>query len=180
MKELEKLAARMRAEFNRIYDGTKAVFNSIRLGGKTLAQVETERNTAISNSIQTEVTDKLGQVNGIATLDGNGQVPTSQLPSSVLGGMVYKGAWDASTGSYPASPSAGWYYIVSVAGTISGKAYTVGDWMVYNGTAWDRIDATSDVQSVNGQTGVVVLNTADIADLGTYAEFLAEFESGLL
>lgn len=126
------------------------------------------------------LTDKLGQANGIATLDGNGQVPTSQLPSSVLGGMVYKGAWDASSANYPASPSAGWYYIVSVAGTISGKAYTVGDWMVYNGTGWDKIDATADVSSVNGQTGIVVINTADIPGLGTYAEFLAEFESGLL
>lgn len=180
MNTLEQIAARLRAEFNKIYDGTKSVFNSLRLGGKTLATIESERSTAINSAIQTNVTDKLGQANGIATLDGNGQVPTSQLPSSVLGGMVYKGAWDASTANYPASPSAGWYYIVSVAGTISGKAYSVGDWMVYNGTAWDRIDATDEVQSVNGKVGVVVLNVADIPDLGTYAEFLAEFETGLL
>ena len=180
MNTLEQIAARLRAEFNKIYDGTKSVFNSLRLGGKTLATIESERSTAINSAIQTNVTDKLGQANGIATLDGNGQVPTSQLPSSVLGGMVYKGAWDASTANYPSSPSAGWYYIVSVAGTISGKVYTVGDWMVYNGTGWDKIDATADVSSVNGQTGIVVINTADIPDLGTYAEFLAEFESGLL
>ena len=180
MKELEKLGARLRAEFNKIYDGTKSVFNALRLGGKTLATIESERNTAINSAVQTQVTDKLGQANGIATLDGNGQVPTAQLPSSVMGGLSYQTVWDASTGSYPGSPVKGQYWVVNVPGTISGKAYTVGDWMVYNGSSWDKIDANADVLSVNGKVGVVVLNTADIPDLGTYAEFLAEFESGLL
>ena len=56
------------------------------------------------------------------------------------GAVTYKGVLDASGGSYPASPAKGDYYIISVAGTISGKVYGIGDWAVYDGTVWDKID----------------------------------------
>lgn len=91
MKLLIQLAAYLRGEFNKIYNGTKSVYNSIRLGGKTLSTIESERNTAIDSKIQAQVTDKIGVANGIAGLDANGQVPTSQLPSVVLGGLSYQG-----------------------------------------------------------------------------------------
>ena len=185
MKLLLLLAARMRDEFNKIYNGTKAVYNSVRLGGKTLAVIESERNAAITTAtntaIQTNVTDKLGVASGIATLDTNGQVPTAQLPASVLGGLSYKGTWDASTGSYPTTPANGYYYVISVAGTISGKVYEIGDWAVYNGTTWDKVDSSDQVASVFGRSGAVVLLESDVTGvIGTYAEFLLEFETGLL
>jgi len=40
----------------------------------------------------------------------------------------------------------------------------VGDWAVYNGTVWQKVDNTETVTSVNGQTGAVVLTTTDIAE----------------
>ena len=38
-----------------------------------------------------------GVANGVASLDGSGTVPVSQLPSAVLGALSYQGTWDAST-----------------------------------------------------------------------------------
>lgn len=40
---------------------------------------------------------------------------------------------------YPIDPELGWYYVVSVAGEVGGVYYEVGDWIVWNGTTWDRI-----------------------------------------
>jgi hypothetical protein len=43
----------------------------------------------------------------------------------------------------------------------------VGDWAVYNGTAWQKVDNTDAVTSVNGYTGTVVLTNTDISGFGT-------------
>jgi len=107
----------------------------------------------------------IGAVNGVAGLDASGKVPTSQLPASILGALKYQGAYDASTGVYPSSPAQGYYYIVSVAGTISGTVYRIGDWLTYDGSAWDKIDNATLVASVAGRTGAVVLAQADITGL---------------
>lgn len=69
-----------------------------------------------------------------------GKIPASQLPDIVLGALYYKGQYDADANNeYPLEPSQGDYYVVSVAGTIAGTEYDIGDWMVYNGTTWDNI-----------------------------------------
>lgn len=49
---------------------------------------------------------------------------------NALGAVLsYKGAWDASTGVFPGGGAAyaGWQYSVSVAGTVNGVVFTVGD-----------------------------------------------------
>ena len=101
---------------------------------------------------------------GVATLDASGKLLTSQLPSTAIGALNYKGTLDASAGSYPSSPAKGDYYVISVAGTISSHAYSVGDWAAYDGSGWDYIDNSQKVSSVNGLTGVVVLTTTNIAE----------------
>lgn len=78
--------------------------------------------------------------NGVASLDSNSKIPASQLPDTLVSGLHYKGLLDASSGSYPSNPTAGDYYIISVAGTISAVSYYVSDWAAYNGTSWDKID----------------------------------------
>ena len=98
------------------------------------------------------------QPNGLASLDGAGHVPVSQLPSAALGALQYQGVYDASTGVYPSSPSKGWYFVVNVAGTISGTTYKVNDWMAYNGASWDKVDNSQLVSSVNGSVGAVTVN----------------------
>jgi hypothetical protein len=43
----------------------------------------------------------------------------------------------------------------------------VGDWAVYNGTVWQKVDNTETVTSVNGQTGAVVLTASSVGAVPT-------------
>jgi hypothetical protein len=55
---------------------------------------------------------------------------------------------------------------VAVAGSTNLDGITdwlVGDWAVYNGTVWQKVDNTETVSSVNGQVGAVVLTQTDIS-----------------
>ena len=101
------------------------------------------------------------QINGYAGLDSNAKIPSSLVPDSVLGQLEYKGTFNPNSG-YPVSPEKGWFYISIGNGIISGVDYQVGDWAVFNGSTWDKVDNTDAVMSVNGKLGVVVLNGTDI------------------
>jgi hypothetical protein len=88
---------------------------------------------------------------------------------SVTGGLSYQGSWNASTNTPTLTSSVGTngnYYIVSVAGTttLNGISdWLVGDWAIFNGSVWQKIDQTNTVTSVNGQVGAVSLAYADLA-----------------
>lgn len=122
----------------------------------------------------------VGTPNGVASLDGTGKLPASQLPSGITGAVVYQGAWNASTNS-PALASGvgtkGFYYVVSVAGNtpLDGKSnWSVGDQAIFNGTTWDQIQGgSSDVVSVAGRVGVITLSTADVSGLSNSATITA-------
>lgn len=107
-----------------------------------------------------------GSALGVATLDAGGKVPTSQIPQ--MGDLNYQGTWDASTNTPTLTSSVGtkgYYYVVSVAGNTNLNGITdwlIGDWAVFNGSVWEQIDNTDAVTSVNGYTGVVVLNATDV------------------
>jgi hypothetical protein len=126
-------------------------------------------NTDITG-LGTASTKDAGAANGVATLDAGGKVPVSELPAAVLGALSYQGTWDAATNTPTLTSSVGtkgYYYVVSVAGNTNLNGITdwlVGDWAVYNGTVWQKVDNTETVTSVNGQTGAVVLTTTDIAE----------------
>jgi len=113
-------------------------------------------------------TTEKGAALGVATLDAGGQVPVSQLPP--MGDLNYQGTWNASTNTPTLVSSVGtkgYYYVVSVAGSTNLNGITdwqVGDWAVYNGSIWQKIDNTDAVTSVNGYTGTVVLTTTDVAE----------------
>lgn len=137
-------------------------------------QITSATNTAISIA-SSAITDK-GLANGVASLDGSGTVPLSQLPAAVLGALNYQGTWNASTNTPTLTSSVGtkgYYYVVDVAGSTNLNGITswlVGDWAVFNGSVWQKIDNTDSVTSVNGQTGTVVLTAADVGaqPAGTY------------
>ena len=117
---------------------------------------------------------KVGAANGIATLGADGKLTTAQIPSSLLGANVYQGVWNANTNT-PALNSGvgtkGYYYKVSVAGTTGldgNSGWQVGDYAIFNGTTWDWIDGgSSEVTTVAGRVGAVVLSQADISGLTT-------------
>jgi hypothetical protein len=116
----------------------------------------------------TAATLNAGVANGVATLDSGGTVPLSQIPASIQGGVSYQGSWNASTNTPTLTSSVGskgYYYVVSVAGNTNLNGVTdwlPGDWAIFNGTAWEKIDNTDAVASVNGYTGVVVLSASDV------------------
>lgn len=87
---------------------------------------------------------------------------------AVTGGLSYLGFWNALTNTPTLASSAGTngnYYVVSVAGTTNLNGITdwqVGDWAIFNGTAWQKIDQSNSVTSVNGYTGAVNLLYSDV------------------
>ena len=90
--------------------------------------------------------------------------------NGLYGGAIYQGTWDALTNTPTLTSSVGtqgYYYIVSVAGSTNLNGITdwnVGDWAIFDGTAWQQVDNTDTVVSVNGQVGIVVLTTTNIAE----------------
>lgn len=56
--------------------------------------------------------------------------------------QVYVGAWDASTNTpniFSTSATNGDYYIVTVGGSSNGITALAGDWIMWNGSGWERI-----------------------------------------
>ncbi len=86
----------------------------------------------------------------------------------ISGSLNYQGTWNASTNTPTLASGVGtkgYYYVVSTAGTTNLDGITdwqIGDWAVFNGTIWQKVDNSDAVVSVNGQTGVVVLNAANV------------------
>ena len=110
-----------------------------------------------------------GSANGVASLDAGGKVPITQIPASVIGALSYQGTWNALTNVPTLVSSAGtkgFYYVVATAGTtnLNGISdWQIGDWAVFDGSVWEKIDNTDAVNSVNGYTGTVVLTAADVS-----------------
>jgi hypothetical protein len=99
---------------------------------------------------------------------------TSTWLPFVTGALTYAGTWNASTNNPTLTSSVGTtgnFYIVSVAGTTNLNGVTdwqVGDWAVFNGSAWQKVDNTDLVVSVNGQTGAVTITLSGLG-AGTIA-----------
>jgi len=70
--------------------------------------------------------------------------------TNAIGAVNYKGTWNASTNTpnlAAYSPDKGDYYVVSVAGNTNLGGITtwyVGDWAVYNGSVWQRVEGGDD------------------------------------
>ena len=90
-----------------------------------------------------------GQPNGYAPLNAAGKLPVDNVDGTWLGDLNYQGTWSPVTNS-PALPAAssgnkGYYYIAWEDGTYAGNYYIAGDFVVSNGTAWQKVD-----QNFNG------------------------------
>jgi hypothetical protein len=97
-----------------------------------------------------------------------------QAQITAMAGFVnYEGTWNASTNTPTLVSSVGTkgdYYVVSTTGTtnLNGvTAWTQGDWAIFNGSAWEKVDNTDLVTSVAGRTGAITLSNTDISGLGT-------------
>jgi len=143
------------------YDSKGLVTGGTNAGIADIIGLQTALDAKIS-------TTSINANNGVAPLDAGGKVPFANLPASL---MIYKGMWNPATNTPTlanGTGTAGWVYKASVDGTAnlgSGSiSFLVGDFVIHNGTAWERSVGTDNVVSVNGQQGVVNLTTANIAD----------------
>ena len=107
-------------------------------------------------------------------LNLNNKIPEEYLPDSVLGQVEYKGTWNAST-NLPniglATASKGHYYVVNTQGTFETIEFHVGDWIISNGTSWEKVDNSESVYDVFGRKGQIV------AQEGDYATFYPKLSS---
>jgi len=96
-----------------------------------------------------------------------------------VGAVTYKGTWNADTNTPTLVSSTGTqgdYYVVNVAGTTNLNGITdweIGDWAIFNGSVWEKVDNTDSVSSVNGQVGTVVLNAANVGAVSNTVEIIA-------
>jgi hypothetical protein len=153
--------------------------NSATEGVTTVANnllTESSERKAADNTLQANINNLASDIadtyipltqkataNGVATLGAAGTIPLAQIPFTALS---YLGSWDASTNTPTIADGTGTtgnLYIVSVAGTWNSITFFAGDWVLYNGTTWERVVNSNSVASVNGFTGAVTLTGTDIA-----------------
>ena len=142
--------------------------NSITVGGVTIGTAYSLPTADASSPNQYLKSDGAGTLS-FAALD-------------ITGGLVYKGAFNATAGT-PSLLNAeqGDFYVIDTAGTIYGQTWAVGDHLLINedmgGTITnskiDKVDNTDQVTSVNGATGVVVLSGDDLAADHTATNYTA-------
>jgi hypothetical protein len=146
--------------------GHITLLNSIDLDTRYFTQ--SQITTSLSNY---QLLSQKGQANGYAALDANSKVPLVNLPDSILGQVEYIATWNANTNT-PTLPNPttvkGNYYVVSAGGTITGPTFQdgsitfeVGDWVISNGTVWQKVDNTDAVTSVFGRIGAVTAVSTD-------------------
>lgn len=105
-------------------------------------------------------TTEKGSALGVATLDGGGKVPASQLPNSV---MELQGKWNANTNTptlADGTGNPGDVWEVTTAGTTNfgngNITFKIGDWAVYGADGlWYLSKNSNEVTSVGGFTGAV-------------------------
>lgn len=119
-----------------------------------MARVTTKGNMPyISGSstqwLMVDIASLIGAAYGMASLDGNGRIPYSQLPESA---MEFKGSWNASTNTPTLTQGTGTngdFYIVSVGGTWEGIEFAANDRIIFDGnqTLWIRLPAGNEVDA---------------------------------
>lgn len=137
-------------------------------GGGT-SQYVLDTLASLQSQINSLIPSQTGNSGKYLTTNGT----TTSWASIAGGGLSYQGTWNASTNTPSLASSTGtngYYYIVSTAGSTNLNGITdwqVGDWLLFNGSVWQKIDQSNLVTSVNGQTGAVSLTYTDVNAIGS-------------
>ena len=165
--------------------GSKINFWTTPIGSIVSQQVASITATGISanavlfttdSSIQTTAGIPLTQravANGVATLGIDGRLTTDQIPSSLVGAIVFQGGWNAANNTPTLSNGtgvAGYQYIVTIGGTqnlgAGNVTYVSGDTVTYGGNVWNRVEASSPISSVSGNLHMQVSPTTGAVVVG--------------
>lgn len=126
-------------------------------------------------SLQTQINNLIPSQTGNAGkfLTTNGSVLSW---ASVAGGLSYQGTWNASTNTPTLASGVGtngYYYVVATAGSTNLDGITdwqIGDWLLFNGTTWQKIDQSDIIQSIaSADSSVTVTTTGPAVDLAVYS-----------
>jgi len=159
-------------------DGTGVSAARIDFDGSLVITLDDGREINVGEVVPFDVAERIKVItNGGGTSQSVLDTLTSlQSQITAMAGFVnYEGTWNASTNTPTLVSSVGTkgdYYVVSVTGStnLNGiTTWTQGDWAIFNGTAWEKVDNTDLVTSVAGRTGAITLTTADVSGLGTIA-----------
>jgi len=152
------------------------------VSGAAVTQVELEHLGGVTGDIQTQLDSKIpssekGSASGVATLDGAGKIPSSQLPAIAITEVFVVAdiaARDALTvGSGDGEVQEG--DVVKVTDASADPSITSGAAAyIYDGSAYQLLKAGDEVLSVNGETGIVTLDADDISDAATTNKFTTQ------
>ena len=132
------------------------------------------------------------KVTGLGTPTAPGDAVTKAYADALItalsGALVFKGAWDASAGTFPSATGrkVGWFYKVSVAGTVNGKSFSVGDDLfaiVDDASAstyadnWLKIEGTLTLAEIEAAVGFT-FGTAAALNAGTSVGNLVQVSTG--
>jgi len=120
------------------------------------------------------ITLQKGAALGITPLDSGAKINTIYLPDSVLGNLKYGGTYNGTiiiaSSSFPELqglnlPTTGYlgvYFITTTAFTRSSIDYSVGDWVIHNGSnSYSKVDNSDAVFTVFGRLGNILAIQAD-------------------
>lgn len=145
---------------------------------------KTSETTAIAKATQTAA-DAVKTGNDVVQSAANAALAEAAkedslaIAATLTGGIIDKGAWDASTGVFPAKPTrplpeggtalVSAFWKVTVAGTAGGISFLVGDDLRFSAStdSFYKVDNTDAVASVQGKTGAVTLSASEVGALST-------------
>jgi hypothetical protein len=157
-------------------NGTGVASARIDFDGSLVIVLDNGREINVGEVVPFDVAERIKVItNGGGTSQSVLDTLTSlQSQITALSGFVnYEGTWNASTNTPTLVSSVGTkgdYYVISVTGStnLNGiTTWTQGDWAIFNGSAWEKVDNTDLVTSVAGRTGAITLSNTDISGLGT-------------
>ena len=151
-------------------DGVSVTDAHIDFDGSLIISLSSGRTINVGEVVAPDLAEKIKVItNGGGTsqsvLDSLASLQSQITALQNLGAVNYVGTWNASTNTPTitgGSGEKGDYYVVSVAGSTSIDGQTlwgVGDWIIFNGTAWQKVDGGSTGDFTNlSVSGAVTLS----------------------
>ena len=157
--------------FNKSFE---TVAGNIKMNGS--AAVGMSNNIARADHVHpTDTSRQSAAPDGTNPLLKDGKINVAYLPDTITGQLYYMGTWNPNTITIAVTAKRGDYYIASATGWKNpsniqelNDPYETGDWAVYNGTSWDKIDNTDAVRLVNGQKGNVQTYKGEFKKANSY------------
>ena len=136
-----------------------------------LASLQTESDTQVArvqsegNTFVATVTQEKDETIAAKTAAIEARDDALLIASTMAGGIVEMGNWDASGGALPTKPEqTSGFWKITGKGVLSGIDLGIGDSLVYSKTtdSFYKIDNTESVTSIQGKKGIVTLIPEDI------------------